>query len=121
MEISARDRERLRALEESLWRPETRFNQDYMSRILSPDFIEFGRSGRVYQRADTLNTPEGPIKAKMPLENLDVRLIDANVALVTYISREEYGQVRVSNRSSIWSRTEDGWRIRFHQGTPVEA
>ncbi len=120
METSQEDNDRLSELEESLWRPETRFDRAYMDRILAPDFFEFGRSGRIYQRADTLNTPPEPFNTKLPLENLTVRLIDANVAQVTYVSRVTYAQVLVSHRSSIWSRTDTGWQIRFHQGTPVE-
>ncbi len=120
VEISQEDRDRLIELEESLWRPETRFDRAYMDRILAPDFFEFGRSGRIYQRADMLNTTPEPFNTKLPLEDLQVRLIDANIAQVTYISRVTYAQVLVSNRSSIWSRTDTGWQIRFHQGTPVE-
>jgi hypothetical protein len=40
--------DQLRPLEESLWRAQTRFNREYMDNIFSPDFFEFGRSGRVY-------------------------------------------------------------------------
>lgn len=52
---------RLQALEEPLWRAETRFSLEYMERILAPDFFEFGRSGRVYQRRDALNIPSYPV------------------------------------------------------------
>ena len=41
-------------LEHALWRAETRFDDEFMERILADDFGEFGRSGRVYARADTL-------------------------------------------------------------------
>jgi hypothetical protein len=41
-----------RQLEESLWRPQTRFDREYTDNILAPDFFEFGRSGRVYRVRD---------------------------------------------------------------------
>ena len=88
MSISDRDRHQLEILEESLWRAETRFDRDYLERILAPDFIEFGRSGRIYQRSESLGGPAEPIQAV--LRNFDVRLIDANVALVTYVSAVTY-------------------------------
>ena len=40
-ELAVGDYERLRLLEDSLWRAETRFDRDYMERILDPDFSEF--------------------------------------------------------------------------------
>lgn len=42
----------------------------------------------------------------------------AETALVTYVSHLIGEEVERSNRSSIWSRTSDGWKLRFHQGTP---
>lgn len=109
----------LRELEESLWRPETRFDQAYMDRILAPDFFEFGRSGRRYTREDTLTTLPHEIDARLPLENFAVHPIDSSVVLVTYVSEVRYEEVEVGNRSSLWSKTDAGWQLRFHQGTPV--
>lgn len=106
-------------LEESLWREETRFDAAYMDRVLGEDFVEFGRSGRVYDRAAILASPRGPIDARLPLPDFAARLIAPDVALVTYNSLATYdGVVERGRRSSIWSRTADGWVLRFHQGTP---
>jgi len=109
----------LRELEESLWRSETRFDPAYMDRILAPDFFEFGRSGRTYTREDTLAAPAHEIDARLPLENFAAHPIASNVFLVTYVSEVTYEEVEVGNRSSLWSRTDAGWQLRFHQGTPV--
>ena len=112
--------DQLRQLEESLWRAQTRFDREYMDKILAPDFFEFGRSGRVYGREGTLDVPAQEIAAVLPLPKFEVRLIDTNVALVTYISEVCYGSIKeLANRSSLWSRYSTGWRIRFHQGTAV--
>jgi hypothetical protein len=120
MEISAQDFETLRLLEEGLWRAEVRFDRERMDRILAPDFFEFGRSGRAYQRADTLGLQAYQINAKLPLPDLKVRLLAPDIAQVTYISIVTYeqGEER-SRRSSIWSRTRNGWQLRFHQGTAI--
>ena len=120
MTLSAEEHDQLRWLEESLWRAETRFDRDHMNEVLAPDFLEFGRSGRVYRREDTLDVPAQSGDATLPLAKFAVRSIAADVALVTYVSEVTYGQVKeVANRSSLWSRHAGGWRIRFHQGTPV--
>ncbi|MCL4540123.1 MAG: DUF4440 domain-containing protein [Bacteroidetes bacterium] len=111
----------LRRLEESLWKRETRFDREYMERILSPDYIEFGRSGRIYNREETLTVPDQEINACLPLADFRVIQITSEVVLITYTSEVKYNRaVLVGNRSSIWVKTEKGWQLRFHQGTPVE-
>lgn len=118
MELSEHDCTELQLLEEGLWRAETRFDRAWMERTLAPGFFEFGRSGRVYSREDTLGMAARPIDAR--LEDLDVRSLSADVAQVTYISVETYeGEEQAAHRSSLWSRSEDGWRLLFHQATPV--
>jgi hypothetical protein len=63
--------------------------------------------------------PRQPTLAVLPLPNLRIRLLDADTAQVTYDSTVRYdGEVEHGHRSSIWSRTADGWVLRFHQGTP---
>ena len=120
MEFSSRDKDDLRLLEEGLWREETRFDSGWMEDVLAPDFFEFGRSGRVYGRQDTLDTEAQPIDAELPLMDFRARLLDPNLAQVTYVSAVTYGDVEeLANRSSIWSRTETGWQLRFHQGTAI--
>ena len=113
MILTADEHDQLRRLEESLWRSETRFDREHMNDVLAPDFLEFGRSGRVYRREDTLDVPAQPIDATLPLAKFAVRSIAADVALVTYVSEVTYGEVKeVANRSSLWSRHAGGWRAR---------
>ena len=120
MTPSSDDLEELRQLEEKLWRAETRFNKNEMSRVLAPDFLEFGRSSRVYRRTDALSVEPREIPVKLPLPNLEVRFVHPDVALVTYESDVAYRSGRErARRSSLWTRTRSGWQIRFHQGTPI--
>ncbi len=120
MELGSADQKQLERLEEGLWKSETRFDMDWMERTLAPDFLEFGRSGRVYSREDTLGIESQTIAARLPLTNFRARLLSPDVALVTYISCLTCdGVEELGNRSSIWSRAEHGWQLRFHQGTPV--
>lgn len=48
MLLDASEIAELRRIEEALWRPQTRSDRAFMDRICAPDFVEFGRSGRVY-------------------------------------------------------------------------
>ena len=119
MEVSAADQNTLERLEEELWRENTRFNKQRMEELIASDFFEFGRSGRIYQRQQTLDAPSQALKAVLPLPKFHVRLLNENTAQTTYNSAVEYDdEVEYARRSSIWSRTESGWALRFHQGTP---
>ena len=120
MELSFEDRGELEELEKSLWRAETRFDTKLMDQTFSTDFFEFGRSGRVYGRQECLDVESQPINARLPLEDLRVRLISPDVAQVTYVSSVTYdGEEELANRSSIWTRAGKGWQLRFHQGTAI--
>ena len=122
MQISRTDFEKLRELEESMWRTEKRFDRKFMEDVLSPDFFEFGRSGRIYKREETLATVGAQtqdIKARLPLKDFEVHSISDDIVLITYVSIIENDKVEMANRSSIWLKTSRGWQLRFHQGTPV--
>jgi hypothetical protein len=66
-----------RGLEESMWRAETRFDHAYLERVLHPNFFEFGRSGRIWARQDTLAMEPGEIEARFPLPDFAVHPIGA--------------------------------------------
>ena len=121
-ELTAEDRQLLQRLEEELWREETRFDVSRMEEVIAEDFLEFGRSGRIYQRADTLAVPSTPIEAVIPLPDFDARLLAEGVAQVTHNSVVTYGEnIEKARRSSIWTRSSSGWKLRFHQGTPFSS
>lgn len=122
MLLSDADFNYIRRLEESLWIAETRFDTTLMNEVFAKDFFEFGRSGRTYARADLIieARPGQIIDATIPLLNFHARHLSADIVQVTYISEAVYGgEVERANRSSIWSRDGRGWKLRFHQGTPI--
>jgi hypothetical protein len=119
--LSEEDRAILTCLEEDMWQEVTRFDQTFQEQRFAADFFEFGRSGRVYTRDQIICLDSHPIRAVFPLPNLAIRLLDKNTAQVTYNSQFEYdGIIEYGRRSFIWSRTESGWVMRFHQGTPYQ-
>ena len=100
-----------------MWCEETRFDLPFQEERFAPDFMEFGRSGRTYTRAQIICTDRSPIEAE--LKNLVVHELDASTALLTYESAARFGvEVEHALRSSVWVRTVKGWQMRFHQGTP---
>lgn len=86
--------------------------------LLHPDFLEFGASGHRWDATSTaeLLAQEPPHVARQATDLAPVRLAD-DIVLLTYTAH--HGD-RVSLRSSVWLRhPEQGWVLRFHQGTPM--
>ncbi|MBL8057684.1 MAG: nuclear transport factor 2 family protein [Anaerolineales bacterium] len=120
-DLASHDRAELERLEASLWRAETRFDPAWMEQVLAEDFLEIGRSGRVYTRAEILGLPRAPLPVRLPLPDLTIRRLAPEVAQVLYTSVVEtdagpaYGR-----RSSLWIRRGRRWVLCFHQGTPFQ-
>jgi hypothetical protein len=113
----------LKDLEIELHQHETRRNRARLGALLHPDFIEFGRSGRQYSRAEVLSEFEqGSGQVKICARNFKLALLAGQSALLTYMSFHvdaAGNESRHTLRSSIWIRSEMGWQMRFHQGTPA--
>jgi hypothetical protein len=82
--------------------------------LLHPDFMEYGASGRIWDRdsiAAVTSGTEQPIAA----EGMRSTRLGPEAILLTYRS-DDAG--RRALRSSVWLRdTDAGWLLRFHQGT----
>lgn len=105
-------------LEETLWL-ESRFDPEWMDRVLHADFEGVGLSGRVYSRDETLEAPVSELGMTLPHECYRLELIDEDIALVRYVGHDTAdGVSRHARRTSIWVNTNDGWQLRLHQGTP---
>ena len=106
-------------LEEGLWL-ETRCDREWMDRMLHPDFGEVGMSGRTYTREEILDMPPADLGVRLPHQDYRLELVDEDVALARYVSHDTVdGVERGARRTSIWVNTNEGWRLRFHQGTPL--
>lgn len=120
--MDPRTAEHLRALELRLLEPEVRASAAALVELLAPDFIEFGSSGRRYDRPAIIAALRGE-RSSPPVErtiaDLAVRSLAEDVALVTYRVARRAGDARseVFLRSSIWRRSEGRWQMVFHQGT----
>ena len=109
-------RQTLRDLEERLLLPRVRASPDEVAALLADEFIEFGSSGRIYDKQQIIRLlQEERGQAICTLADFSARRLAANIVLVTYRVVESQ-----TIRSSIW-RLEDGrWRMVFHQGTKAE-
>ena len=105
-------------LELRLLDPAVRGDRAAVERLLHPDFVEFGASGRVWDRAAVLAALAAEPGAQPEVSELASAELGDGVVLVTYRAARADGTA--SRRASVWVRDEaGGWRVRFHQGTPA--
>jgi hypothetical protein len=116
----------IRALEEQLLRPDVRSSAEKVARLLADDFVEIGSSGRVFDKQKIIEAlRDEAAEGRSPPQKADeltVRFIAENVALVTYriVRRTSItGEEIQTLRSSIWKLIDGRWQMMFHQGTPA--
>jgi|SRR5215207_4390391 len=110
--------DRVVALERSLLTRAVRRDRARLERLLHPDFVEIGASGRRWSRAEMLDAlPDEPSLDDVEAFDLVAQQLAPDVVLVTYSTRRATTSV---HRSSIWVRRDGAWVVRFHQGTVAE-
>ncbi len=109
--------EQLRELELSLVHSGTSNSAD-PAMLLADNFIEFGSSGRVYNKSQALVAMRAQSR-DLDISQFDLKPLSSDLALVTYRARHDGKHPVDTLRSSLWQKSEDGWKILFHQGTPV--
>jgi len=114
----------LQALEVELHQPVVRGDAARLDALLHEEFHEFGRSGAAYAKVDILaHLLAASQHERVVADNFLVRRLATDVALLTYRSAHALpdGTLhRHTLRSSIWQRSDVGWQMSFHQGTPTE-
>jgi hypothetical protein len=111
-------------LETSLHRKQIRNCVHATSALLADAFIEFGSSGKVFNKSSILESMRREkLDQQITVEDFAARELAPDVVLVTYISKKvARDQLAVSTlRSSIWKRFDGKWQMIFHQGTITSA
>ena len=106
----------LRELEESLLEPSAHMTER-VSRLLAERFVEFGSSGRTFNKARVLASLGAATWVKHTATELKVELLGSHTALVTYRACRHTEPPVHTLRSSIWQQLEGHWQMVFHQGT----
>jgi len=116
----------LRDLEIELHQFSARSDPERLDELLHASFIEFGRSGKRYDKAgiiELLSTEADHGIAPWSQDYVLSELTD-ELAQITYRSAHINDAGELSQhtlRSSLWQKTDGKWQVRFHQGTPTEA
>ena len=91
--------------------------------LLADDFVEFGSSGRTFDKAQVLECLRNEVPQEETLiSNFVAEPLCSTVFLVTYrATRKDASGVNRSHswRCSIWLKGDVGWQLRFHQGTSI--
>ncbi|MDA3937076.1 MAG: DUF4440 domain-containing protein [Actinomycetota bacterium] len=117
------DIEVFRVLEESLLTAEGRRSPDRLMALIAEDFVEFGSSGRIFGRQDVIDAAGALPDISTPLQDFTATSLSLTAVLVTYRSttRRLNGETQDALRSSVWTMSNRGWRLLFHQGTLIPA
>jgi hypothetical protein len=115
----------LRNLEEQLLQPETRRSAAKTSDLLADDFVEFGSSGRIFDKSkiiDALRQERQSYSVQPYITDFSVRWLCTDTVLATYrlvVCDSAKTMERHTLRSSIWKSVDGKWQMIFHQGTPT--
>ena len=114
--------EQIRALEEQLLQVEVRKTAARLDALLAEEFIEFGSSGRVFDKHDIIESLGAEFPTPRSLADFKATPLEKGVVLATYRAIR-YGapgeQPTHSLRSSVWKWIDGRWQMVFHQGTPT--
>ncbi|HXC96233.1 MAG TPA: DUF4440 domain-containing protein [Edaphobacter sp.] len=114
--------EELKAREPIFHRPELGTDRADFESMIADGFWEIGASGRCYSREFVLDELErrsqNPIEDVWETKDFLCRELAPDVFLLNYTLIQN--KIRTTRRSTLWWRTEVGWKILFHQGTIVQ-
>ena len=116
--------ETIRELELQLLDPKVRMSRALASALLADDFVEFGSSGRVYDKVSVLDALAIDASVAPAVRDFAVKALGPGVYLATYctVRHASSGEdMRQALRSSIWRQTGAHWQLVFNQGTPAES
>lgn len=106
--------DKLYELETSLFKGEYLNNKEYLKNIFHDRFMEYGKSGLVYYKEDTILSLYGNGDRNIKVYDFTSEKLDAHTYIVHYVSESEGGIF--AYRTSIWVG-EDNLQLLFHQGT----
>lgn len=125
MSLTVEQRNDSLALETALHKHHIRSSSSAVSELLADQFIEFGSSGRIFNKATIIDALKTEISdQQISVGDFAVQELAATVVLVKYIATKPSGYqgptIRTL-RSSIWQLIDERWQMIFHQGTKIPA
>ena len=116
------DVEELLAIELALGRRDEAAIPGGYEAVVAPDFTEIGSSGKWWSRTEILAAMRSvPVDESVRITRFELVEIEPTTVLVTFdaFATGPDGAKHASRRSSIWTRLDGRWQLRFNQGTPL--
>lgn len=104
------------ALERELQTAECRRDRERLTRLLADDFTEVGASGTMWDKSSILDMLGTEIPVEIEVIEPTGRVIGPDYVLLQWVSQTPEMRAR---RTSLWRRTDTGWELVHHQGTPL--
>ena len=105
------------ALERELQTAECRRDRERLTRLLADDFTEVGASGTMWDKSSILDMLGTEIPVEIEVIEPTGRVIGPDYVLLQWVSQTPEMRAR---RTSLWRRSDTGWELVHHQGTPPQ-
>ncbi len=102
----------LHAREMEMLDPAVRADPVRVRELLHDDFIEFGSTGRVYNKEILIEMLRSEQPSTVSIREFTVRQLPPSSPTYPQSGQE-------ARRSSVWVRQDGVWRMVFHQGTRI--
>ena len=99
-------------LEKALLSNEVRRNPQALNLLIADDFVEFGKSGKVWNKCDILASLPLQCEAQYEILHFSVIFETSSIACVEY-KLSESGEI--SLRRSIWKFIDKRWQMVLHK------
>ncbi|MEU9009188.1 nuclear transport factor 2 family protein [Streptomyces sp. NPDC048479] len=100
--------------------PMVRSSPQLLADLFHPEYLEFGTSGRRWDRASILATLMArDVPAPRPITTSEMKGVQLAPDVVHLTFETESGAHR-AHRSSLWRLTNGNWLLYFHQGTRAQ-
>ncbi len=114
--------ETIKRLEKSLHKPGFRKNPVKLNKIIADEFIEIGKSGKIWNKTAIIDALKNEISTEITMTDFVLSVLSENLVLVIYTAHQitkDGSSESNSMRSSIWKLFGNDWKMIFHQGTLI--
>ncbi|WP_330969756.1 nuclear transport factor 2 family protein [Lysobacter sp. A3-1-A15] len=107
--------------EQALLTDPVRASREALDELLADDFLEIASTGLSFGKAAVLDRlPQEAGSHVFEAWGFTEHAVAEGIVLVTYRAAVARSGIRISSvRASLWRREASGWRMVFHQGTPL--
>jgi hypothetical protein len=106
--------------EKDLLNPEFCGNIQNLEDCIAEDFMEYGQSGNIYNRDDTIKLLQNKKDSHVTILDFKITCIGKQAAMAHYTAKDNK-TTNASLRTSLWILEDKQWKISFHQGTAMQA